>query len=134
MRTCSNPMLGRLNVKRRKQSAASWRERPDVSLNAAICDDGTPRIRLPGRLFSRTRICAGVAQASMSSASWNLRNATAPLISWRAVSSWQWIARAYLLSEIDELFAVRRKNGAHLIDKRAHEKSRPLGYGFESKK
>ena len=50
------------------------------------------------------------------------------------LSSWQWIARAYLLSEIDELFAVRRKNGAHLIDEGAHEKSRPLGYGFERKK
>jgi hypothetical protein len=39
-----------------------------------------------------------------------------------------------LLSEIDELFAVGRKHGAHLIDKGTHDKSRPLGCGFKSKK
>jgi hypothetical protein len=51
-----------------------------------------------------------------------------------ALSSGQWVARVYLLSEIDELFAVRRKNCAHLTDKGGHDTSRPLDCGFKRKK
>ncbi len=52
----------------------------------------------------------------------------------RSLSSWQWVARVYLLSEIDELFAVRRKNCVHLTDKGGHDTSRPLDCGFQRKK